>query len=45
MIHGEKNVLTDNELVIIRDFLKPSRHIYFIVRHEHVRRFMVLNHT
>ena len=26
IINNENNVLTDDELVIVRDFLKPSKH-------------------
>ena len=28
MIYDEKNVLTDDELVIDRDFLRTSKHAY-----------------
>ena len=28
MIYDEKNVLTDDELVIDRDFLRTSKHVY-----------------
>ena len=29
MIHDENNVLTDDELVIVRDLLKTSKHAHF----------------
>ena len=45
MIHHENNVLTDNELVIVRDFLKMSKHACLYVRNEHPRGFKVLNHV
>ena len=45
MIHDEKNVLTDDELVINRDFLRTSKHAYLYVRNEHPRGFNVLGHV
>ena len=45
MIHDEKNVLTDDELVIDRDFLRTSKHVYLYVRNEHPRGFNVLGHV
>ena len=39
------NVLTDDELVIVRDFLKLSTCACFFVRNEPPRGFKVLNHT
>ena len=32
MIHDENNVLTDDELVIVRDLLKESKHAYLYIR-------------
>ena len=39
MIHDENNVLTDDELVVVRDFLRTSKH----VRNEHPCGFNVLS--
>ena len=43
IIHDENNLLTDDELVIARDFLRTSKHACFYIRNEHPRRFNVLN--
>ena len=32
MIHDENNVLTDDELVIVRDFLRTSKHASLYIR-------------
>ena len=45
MIHDENNVLTDDELVIVRDLLKESKHARLYVRNEHPRKFKVLGHV
>ena len=45
MIHDENNVLTDDELVIVRDFLKMSKHACLYIRNKHLRGFKVLNHV
>ena len=45
MIHDENNVLTDDELVIVRDFLKMPKHACLYIRNEHLRGFKVLNHV
>ena len=45
MIHDENNVLTNDELVIVGDFLRTSKHAYLYIRNEHPRGFNVLNHT
>ena len=45
MICDENNVLTDDELVIVRDFLRTSKHVYTYVRNEHPQGFNVLNHV
>ena len=42
MIHDENNVLTDDELVVIRDFLKKSKHVCLYIRNEHPGGFKVL---
>ena len=44
MIHDEKNVLTDDELVAVRD-LKKSKHVCLYIRNEHPRRRKLLNHV
>ena len=45
MIHDENNVLTDDELVIVRDFLRTSKHACLYIRNEHPRGFNVLIHV
>ena len=45
MIHDENDVLTDDELVIVRDFLRTSKHACLYIRNEHHRVFNVLNHV
>ena len=45
MIHDENNVLTDDELVIVRDFLRTSKHVCLYIRNEHPRGFNVLGHV
>ena len=41
MIHNENNVLTDDELVVVRDLLKKSRHACLYIRNEYPRGFCV----
>ena len=41
MIHDENNVLTDDELVVVRDLLKKSRHAFLYIRNENPRGFCV----
>ena len=45
MIHDENNVVMDDELVIVRDFLKTSKDACLYIRNEHPRGFKVLNHV
>ena len=46
MIHDEKNVLTDDELVIVRGLLKESKqaciYIYLHIRNEYPRKFKII---
>ena len=42
MIYDENHVLADDELVIVRDFLRTSKHACLYARYEHPRRFYVL---
>ena len=42
MIHDENNALTDNELVVVRDLLRKSKHAWLYIRTEHLRKFKVL---
>ena len=37
MIHDENNLLTTDELVIVRVFLKTSKHACLYIRNEHPR--------
>ena len=45
MIHDENNVLTDDKLIIVRDFLRISKHACLHIRNEHPRGVNVLNRT
>ena len=45
MINDEYNVLADDELVIVRDFLRNSKHACLYIRNEHPRGFKLLNHV
>ena len=45
MINDEYNVLADDELVIVRDFLRNSKHACLYIRNEHPREFKLLNHV
>ena len=45
MIHDENSLLTDDELVVVRDFLKKSKHACLYIRNEHPRGFKLLNHV
>ena len=45
MIHYENNVMTDDELVIVMDFLRTSKNAYLYIRNEHPRGFKVMNHV
>ena len=41
-IHDENNALTDDELVVVRDLLRKSKHAYLYIRNEHPHKFKVL---
>ena len=43
MIHNENDVLTDHELVIIRDFFKESKYACLYIQNEFPRGFKLLN--
>ena len=43
MIHDENNVSMHHESVIVRDFLRTSKHPCLYIRNEHPRVFSVLN--
>ena len=45
MIHDENNVLTDYELVIVRDFLRISKYGCLYIRNEHPRGFKKLDYS
>ena len=46
MIHDENDVLTDDdELVIVRNLLKESKHACLYIQNKHPREFKVLNHV
>ena len=44
MMHDEKNVLADDELVVARDLLRKSKHACLYILSEHRRKFKVLRH-
>ena len=43
MIHDKNNVLMHHGLVIVRDFLRTSKHPCLYIRNDHPRAFSVLN--
>ena len=45
MIHDENNVLTDDELVVVSDFLRNSNHARIYIRNEYPRGFKLLCHV
>ena len=45
MIHDENDVLTDDELVVARNFLKKSKHACLYIQNEYPRGFRLLNHA
>ena len=45
MIHDENDVLTDDELVVARNFSKKSKHACLYIRNEFPRGFKLLNHA
>ena len=44
MIHDKNNVLTDDELVVVRDLLRRSKDACLYIQNEFSRRFKLLNH-
>ena len=44
-IHDENDVLTDDELVVARDFLRESRYGSLYIQTEYPFRFRMLNHV
>ena len=43
-IHGENDVLTDDELVVARGILRESRYGFLYIRNEYPCRFRLQNH-
>ena len=43
-IHEENDVLTDNELIVARDFFKKSKYACPYIQNEFPRGFKLLNH-
>ena len=43
VIHDENDVLADDELFIVTDFLEMSKHACLYIRNEHSRGFKVLS--
>ena len=44
-IHDENDVLTDDELVVARNFLKKSKHACLSIQNEYPHGFRILNHA
>ena len=44
MIHDENDVLTNDELVVARDFFKKSKYACSYIQNEFPRGFKLLNH-
>ena len=44
-IHDENDVLTDDELVVVRGILRKAKHVCLYIRNEHPLGFKLLNHT
>ena len=44
-IHDENDVLTDDDLVVVRDFLRKSKHAYLHIQNEYPGGFRLLNHA
>ena len=44
-IHDENDVLTDEELIIVRDFLRKSKYACLYIKNEFPCGFKLLNHT
>ena len=44
-IHDENNVLTDDEVVVVRDQLRKSKYACLYIRNEHPRGFKAMNHV
>ena len=44
-IHNENDVLTDDELVVVRRILRKSKHACLFIKNEYPRGFRLLNHT
>ena len=42
MIHDENNVLTDDELIVVRYFLRKLKHAYLYIRNEHPHKFKIV---
>ena len=45
IIRDENEVLTDDELVFVRNLLKKSKHVCLYIRTEFPRGFSLLNHV
>ena len=44
-IHDENDVLTDDEVVVTRDFFKKSKYACLYIQNEFPRRFKLLNNA
>ena len=42
MIQDENNVLTDDEMIVARDFLNKLKHACLYIRNEHPRKFKIV---
>ena len=44
-IHDENDVLTDDELVVVRGLLRKSKHAFLYIQNEYPRGFRLLNYA
>ena len=44
-IHDENDVLTNNELIVVRGVLRKSKHACLYIQNEYPRGFRLLNHA
>ena len=45
VIHDENDVLTDDELVVVRGLLRKSKHAFLYIQNEYPRGFRLLNYA
>ena len=45
VIHDENDVLTDDELIVVRGLLSKTKHACLYIQNEYPRGFRLLNHA